>query len=237
MALTHRILAVVTNAGEYETVGYRTGLWLGELTHFQDIVEKAGFEVDIASPEGGYVPIDPESLSASGTAHMVGIETAVQERYHDRAYMDRLKDTMPVAEADPAEYDAIYLTGGHGVMFDFRKLALAAKVAEFFEAGKVVAAVCHGPGGLLDVKLSNGEYLLRSRKATGFSWREEKLAKRAEAVPFNLEEAMKERGAVYERAKLPFVEYVVEDGRLITGQNPGSPGGVGKAVVRQLQGR
>ena len=235
MNQTKRILIVVTNVGEYEKVGYRTGLWLGELTHFWDVAQEAGFEIDVASPSGGYVPIDPESLMAQETAHMIGIETAVQKRYHDRAFMNQLKDTCKVSEIDPAHYDAIYLTGGHGVMFDFTDEGLANKVAAFFEAGKIVSAVCHGPGGLLNVKLSSGDYLLKGRKATGFSWREEELAKRAESVPFNLEEEMKKRGAEYEKAMLPYAAHVIEDGRLITGQNPKSARGVGEAVVRQLR--
>ena len=232
---TNRILIVVTNAGEYEKVGYRTGLWLGELTHFWDVAEEARFAIDIASPSGGYVPIDPESLMAQETAHMIGIETTVQKRYQDRAFMNQLKDTRRVSEVEPSAYDAIYLTGGHGVMFDFTNEGLAKKVAEFFEAGKIVSAVCHGPGGLLNARLSTGEYLLKGRKVTGFSWREEELAKRAEAVPFNLEEEMKKRGAKYEKAMLPFAAHVVEDGRLITGQNPKSARGVGEAVVKQLR--
>ncbi len=232
---TNRILAIVTNAGEYEKVGYRTGLWLGELTHFWDVAKEAGFQIDLASPSGGYVPIDPVSLGGQETAHMVGIETTVQKRYQDRAFMDRLKDTRKVSEVDPSNYDAIYLTGEHGVMFDFTDEALAKQVAAFFEAGKIVSAVCHGPAGLLDVRLSDGEFLLKGRKVTGFSWREEILAKRKNAVPFNLEEEMKKRGATYEKAMLPYTEYVVEDWRLITGQNPRSPQAVGEAVVKQLQ--
>ena len=232
---TKRILIVVTNVGEYEKVGYRTGLWLGELTHFWDVAEEAGFTIDIASPSGGYVPIDPESLMAQETAHMIGIETAVQKRYQDRLFMDQLKDTRKVSAVAPSDYDAIYLTGGHGVMFDFINEWLARKIAEFFETGKIVSAVCHGPGGLLNVRLSTGDYLLKGRKATGFSWREEELAKRAEAVPFNLEEEMKKRGAQYEKAMLPYTAHVVEDGRLITGQNPKSARGVGEAVIRQLR--
>ena len=232
---TNRILIVVTNVGEYEKVGYRTGLWLGELTHFWDVAEEARFATDIASPSGGYVPIDPESLMAQETAHMIGIETGVQKRYQDRAFMNQLRDTRQVSEVATSDYDAIYLTGGHGVMFDFTDEGLAKKVADFFDAGKIVSAVCHGPGGLLNVRLSTGEYLLKGRKATGFSWREEELAKRAEAVPFNLEEEMKKRGAEYEKAMLPYAAHVVEDGRLITGQNPKSARGVGKAVVKQLR--
>ena len=199
------------------------------------MAKEAGFEIDIVSPSGGYVPIDPESLMAQETAHMIGIETAVQNRYQDRAFMDQLRDTRKVSEVAASDYDAIYLTGGHGVMFDFTDEGLAKKVAEFFEADKIVSAVCHGPGGLLNVRLSTGEYLLKGRKATGFSWREEELAKRAEAVPFNLEEEMKKRGAEYEKAMLPYTAHVVEDGRLITGQNPKSARGVGEAVVKQLR--
>lgn len=232
--MAQRILILVTNVSEYEAVGYRTGLWLGELTHFWDAAEEAGCAMDLASPAGGYVPIDPESLMAQGAAKMIGVETSVQERYRDRAFMDRLRDTPAAADVDPAGYDALYLTGGHGTMFDFREPAVARLVGAFFDAGKVVAAVCHGPAGLLDARLQDGSYLLEGRQATGFSWKEEELAKRADAVPFSLEGEMKARGADYSKAALPFVGHVVEDGRLITGQNPSSARAVGEAVVRRL---
>jgi putative intracellular protease/amidase len=233
---TNRILAIVTNVGEYEKVGYRTGLWLGELTHFMDVVEEAGFRVDIASPAGGYVPIDPESLMLQEMGHAVGLPGKVHEHYSDRAFMDQLVNTMKVGDADPASYDAIYMTGGHGVCFDFPKSAALAEVtARLFEAGKVVSAVCHGPAGLLEVKLSGGDYLVRSKKLTGFSWAEEGLAKREDAVPYNLEEELKKRGASYDKSSVPFKSYVVEDGLLITGQNPASAAGVGEAVVKKLK--
>ncbi len=235
MSPTNRILVVVTNAREYEKTGYRTGLWLGELTHFMDVAEKAGFEIDIASPSGGFVPIDPESLITSGAARAVGFETAMQERYHDRAFMDRLQDTRKVSDAEPADYDAIYLTGGHGVMFDFVDGAVPEKVGAFFDAGKIVSAVCHGPAGLLNARIVGGKHLLAGRKATGFTWKEEELAHRADAVPFNLEERMQARGAAYDKAMLPFVAHVLTDGQLITGQNPASAKGVGEAVVKALQ--
>jgi putative intracellular protease/amidase len=231
----NRILAVVTNVGEYEKVGYRTGLWLGELTHFWDVAEVAGFTLDIASPSGGYVPIDPESLMLQELGHAVGLGGPVHKRYEDRAFMDRLKDTTRVADADVAKYDAIYLTGGHGVCFDFRSQALAELTARFWEAGKVVSAVCHGPAGLLEVKVG-GEYLVKGKDVTGFSWTEEGLAKRDKAVPYNLEDELKKRGAKYGKATLPFVSHVVEDGLLVTGQNPASASGVGEAVVKKLKG-
>jgi len=230
---TNRILTIATNVGEYEKVGYRTGLWLGELTHFLDAVEPSGFRCDIASPRGGYVPIDPESLMLQELGHAVGLGGPVHRRYEDRAFMDRLKNTMKVADADVAKYDAIYLTGGHGVCFDFPH-GLAEVVAKFWEAGKVVSAVCHGPAGLLEAKVG-GAYLVKGMDVTGFSWTEEGLAKREKAVPYNLEDELKKRGARYGKATLPFVSHVVGDGNLITGQNPASAAGVGEAVAKKLK--
>lgn len=113
---TKKFLIIVTNAGKYEKVGMRTGLWLGELTHFWDVAEQAGFSMDIASPAGGRIPLDPESL-----AHEVLAEMGTEKRYRDRRFMDLLEDTKKVADINVKDYDAIYLTGGHGTMFDFRQ--------------------------------------------------------------------------------------------------------------------
>lgn len=179
MAGTNRILIIATNVGDYEKVGFRTGLWLSELTHFWDVAEKAGYQMDIASPLGGYVPLDPESLIVQEVGHAIGMEGKVHKHYEDRAFMNRLVDTMKIADADPVAYDAIYMTGGHGVCFDFPKSEPLAKLTTtFYESGKIVSAVCHGPSGLLEVKLSGGEYLINGKEVTGFSWKEEELAKR-----------------------------------------------------------
>ncbi|MFF5361934.1 type 1 glutamine amidotransferase domain-containing protein [Streptomyces scabiei] len=230
MSPTKRILIIVTSTGEYEKVGYRTGLWLGELTHFYDVAEAAGFALTIASIEGGAVPLDPESL-----AHNVLGDLGTDKRYADRAFMDGLRDVVPVTEVDVDDYDAIYLTGGHGVMFDFHQSrALETLIARFHESGRIVSAVCHGPCGLLDVTLSDGEPLVKGRNVTGFSWREEELAQRADAVPYSLEDRLRELGAHYSVAAKPFDTHVVEDDRLITGQNPGSARAVAEAVVRRL---
>lgn len=225
-----KILIIVTNADEYQKVGLRTGLWLGELVHFWDVAEQAGFAMDIASPLGGKIPLDPESL----TRQMLD-DLGTRERYLDRAFMDRLEDTMKVSAANVDDYDAIYLTGGHGVMFDFRQSEdLEDLVAKFFETGRVVSTVCHGAAGLLNVTLGGGEPLVKGRRVTGFSWREEELAGREEAVPYNVQEELKKLGADYSTAAQPFASYVVEDGRLITGQNPSSARAVAEAVVKQL---
>lgn len=231
MANTNRMLIIVTSVGQYEKVGFRTGLWLGELTHFYDAVEQAGFEPVIASIEGGRVPLDPESLT-----HEVLGAGGTDKRYADRGFMDKLDHTRSVAEVNAADYDAIYLTGGHGVMFDFAQSErLAALVREFAEAGKLVSAVCHGPAGLLSAKLSGGEYLVAGKDVTGFSWPEEELAQRDQAVPYSLQDELQQRGGKYSIAKKPFDTYVRQDGRLITGQNPASAKAVAEAVLNSLR--
>lgn len=231
MTKTNKILIIATNVSEFEKVGYRTGLWLGELTHFWDVAEEAGFQMDVASPSGGYIPIDPESLTQA-----VLKEGGTDKRYEDKAYMNLLQNTRKVSEANLADYEAIYLTGGHGQLFDFPKSeALAELIAEFYESGKVVSAVCHGPAGLLEVKLSDGDYLINGKDVTGFSWDEEIAVARDQAVPFSLEEELQKRGANYSKAWMNSSERVVEDGLLITGQNPASAKAVGEAVVAKLR--
>jgi putative intracellular protease/amidase len=231
MAKTKKILIVVTNVPEYQKVGYRTGLWLGELTHFWDVAEKAGFEMEIVSPSGGDIPIDPESLS-----HEFLAELGTDKRYAERAFMDKLKGTKKLSDVKLDEYDAIYLTGGHGVMFDLpQSTELARLIAGFYETDKIVSAVCHGPAGLLNVRLSNGDYLIKDKNITGFSWDEEAAVNREKAVPFNLQEELQKRGGRYSKAAKPFGLHVVEDNNLITGQNPASAKAVAEAVVRRLQ--
>lgn len=227
----NRILIIVTNVGEYEKVGYRTGLWLGELTHFYDYVRDHGFEVDIASPSGGFVPIDPESLS-----HKFLTDLGTGERYHDRDFMKLLENTAKVEDINAGDYDAIYLTGGHGVMFDFRQSEeLESLVAKFYETGRVVSAVCHGPAGLLNARLSSGEPLVKGKHVTGFSWPEEEAAKRTDAVPYSLQNELTKLGGDFSAADKPFEAHIVTDGALITGQNPGSARAVAEAVVDRLE--
>lgn len=237
MARTHdipaRLLVVTTSATSYEAAGYRTGLWLGELTHFFDVLDEAGHDQTIASVEGGLVPIDPESLAAPILA--LG---GTKERYEDPAFMALLEQTPSLADVVDQEWDAVYLTGGHGTMFDFpHHPDLARILATTFENGGIVAAVCHGPAGLLGVALSDGTPLVSGRAVTGFSWAEEKLARRNKVVPFRLDEALKEYGAKYTKALRPMAEKVVVDGNLVTGQNPMSATGVAEKVVKLLRKR
>ncbi|MDN5570207.1 MAG: type 1 glutamine amidotransferase domain-containing protein [Propionibacteriaceae bacterium] len=232
MASKARILALVTSADRYLKTGQRTGLWLGELTHVYDVLTKAGHRVDIVSVSGGTVPLDPMSLMPP--VLKLG---ATDKRYEDPRFMALLDDTDAIDDVDPDDYDAIFLAGGHGAMFDFVDFGVAELVAAFADEGKVVAAVCHGPAGLLDVQLAHGTTLLAGRKVTGFSWVEEKAAARAKAVPFNLQKQLKAEAGRYVKARLPMAKKVVVDGNLITGQNPTSATGVGEAMVKALKRR
>ena len=148
--------------------------------------------------------------------------------------MDLLEDTKKVADINVEDYDAIYLTGGHGTMTSVRA-NLEDLMARFYETGRFVSTVCHRATGLLNVNLSTDEPLVKGKKVTGFSWPEEVLAKREDAVPFNLEEELRKIGAEYSKANKPFEVHVIEDGRLITGQNPGKTRAVAGALIKRLK--
>lgn len=221
------ILVVATSTSDYAKAGYRTGLWLSELTHFVDAVRDAGREVEIVSIAGGQIPLDPESLKTP-----MLLQGGTAKRYRDRGYMDQLRDTRSIVEVNADDYDAIYLTGGHGVMFDFPD-ALAGLVGEFAAQDKVVSAVCHGPAGLLNAQV-DGKPLLQGKNVTGYSWLEEQAVRRSSVVPFSLQDELARRGGSYSKARVPMMEHVVVDGKLVTGQNPTSAKGVAKAVLGLL---
>ncbi|MCX5205594.1 type 1 glutamine amidotransferase domain-containing protein [Streptomyces sp. NBC_00237] len=216
--MSARVLIVVTNVDHYEAdPSHPTGLWLSELTHAYDIFEEHGWEQTLVSPAGGKSPLEPRSLK------FPNYDKSAKSWHGDPARMALLDDTAAPAQIDSADYDAIYFTGGHAVMFDFPgSEGLQRITREIFERGGVVGAVCHGYCGLLNTLLSDGSHLVAGRNLTGFSWREEVLARVGEIVPYNVEEQMKQRGARYSKALLPFVSNAVVDGRLVTGQNPGS---------------
>jgi putative intracellular protease/amidase len=225
-----KILVVLTNTAKYPTLKRATGLWLGEAVHFVDTVQQAGFEVDFVSPAGGYVPIDPHSLQMAPDLDW--------QWYDDKPFMSRLGATLSPSQAKADDYAAIYYAGGHGVMWDFPdSLPLQDLARRIFERGGVVSAVCHGVVGLLNVKLSDNSLLLKGRKVTGFSNTEEKLAELDKVVPFLTENELGGRGGDYSCSEEPWQPFVVEDGALITGQNPASTGLVAEAVIKRLQGR
>jgi len=215
--MAKRVLIVVTNVGHYDDPNHKTGLWLTELTHGLEVFLAAGIECRLVSPAGGAVPIEPRSLKRPN------VDRSALAWLESPDGQARLTDTARPDEVQAADFDGIYFTGGHAVMFDFRDSeGLQALTREIHEGGGAVGAVCHGYCGLLDVTLSNGSPLIAGRKMTGFSWSEEVLAGVARAVPYNAEAEARAHGALYEKALIPFVPKAVVDGRLVTGQNPAS---------------
>lgn len=227
--MTRRILHVVTDVGHYDDPSHPTGLWLSELAHAWEVFQEHGFEQAIVSPQGGPCPLEPRSLK------FPSYDKAAKSWHTDPARMALLKNTASPEEINSADFDAIYFTGGHAVMYDFPDSEGLQKITrDIWERGGIVSSVCHGYCGLLNTRLSDGNLLVAGRKLTGFAWQEEVIARVDKLVPYNVEEEMKNRGALYEKALLPFVSYTVVDGRLVTGQNPGSAKETARKVAALL---
>ncbi|WP_077624039.1 type 1 glutamine amidotransferase domain-containing protein [Sediminibacillus massiliensis] len=224
-----RILMVVTSHGELGQPSKETGLWLSEFTKFYDRMAKAEYEVDIISPDGGEVPVDPRSLSE------LLVSKKLRDYYNDTSFMEWLRKPAAPSDINPADYQAIYFAGGHGTMWDFpENEAIQTITRKIYENGGIVSAVCHGPSALCNLKLSNGRYLLEGKTVTGYSDKEEKAIMLYKYIPFSLEQKLKHRGAIYEQAKIPFRKCIQKDGRVVTGQNPASVKGVAKQVMNLL---
>ena len=229
--MVKRILHVVTNVSHYEDPSEPTGLWLSELTHAYRVFAEAGYEQKIVSPNGGPSPLEPRSLK------FPNYDKTAKAWRADGAKMALLAETAGPDEIDAADFDVIFFTGGHAVMFDFPDSEGLQRITrEIFERGGIVSSVCHGYCGLLNTELSDGSRLVAGRKLTGFAWSEEILARVNNLVPYNAEDEMKKRGARYQKGLIPFAPYVVVDERLVTGQNPGSAKATAKKVVSVLEG-
>lgn len=214
------ILMVVTSAARMDD-GHPTGLWLEEFAVPYDAFRKTGYQVVVASPKGGAAPIDPRSAD---------------DRPEWREAREALKQTWPLATLGAGDFAAVFLPGGHGTMFDFpQNAALAALLTDFAARGKPIAAVCHGPAGLVGAKAPDGRALVAGRRVTGFTNSEERAVKLEGAMPFLLETRLKQLGGEFEGGP-DFQPHVVTDGRLVTGQNPASSAGAAQAILRLLGG-
>jgi putative intracellular protease/amidase len=206
--------------------GKETGWYLPEVSHPYFELTRAGIEVDFVSPQGGKAPMDQSSrdLSDSDNARFLNQPGLVK----------RVENTLRPEELDPSKYSAILYAGGHGTMWDFPQNGKLAEIAsKIYERGGVVAAVCHGPAALVNIKLSNGEYLVNGKTVATFTNAEEDAAGLTQVVPFLLETALRDRGA-HVRVAPNWSENVVVDQRLVTGQNPASAKKLGAEVVRVL---
>jgi putative intracellular protease/amidase len=226
VTMKKKILFVVTSHGTKGSTGAPTGYHLMEVAHPWDVFVKAGYTVDFVSPKGGKAPVDGFNLN----------DATNKAFWEDAVYHAKIENTMTPAAVNPADYAAIYYAGGHGTMWDFADNKELANIAQkIYENNGAVGAVCHGPAALLNIKLSNGKYLVDGKKVNSFSNEEEIAVKLEEVVPYLLESQLIARGAIFEKSGL-WQAHTVTDERLVTGQNPASARGVGEALLKVVEG-
>ena len=225
-----KVLLVVTNSEKFGTYDRATGLWLSEAAHFNNVMDDYGITVDYVSPSGGYVPIDPNSLTSDT------FDEGCWKYYGDAHFRnDVLGQSKNPEEVNAEDYMAIYYAGGHGAIWDFPDNTTLGTIASTIaKNGGVVAAVCHGVVGLLAIRNDDGSYFIDRKKLTGFSNAEETLNGLEKKVPYLTEDALKNAGGIYS-CGAPYTDYTVVDGNLITGENPQSAKSVGDEVVNYLK--
>ena len=223
-----KIVMVLTSHSELGNTGKKTGFWIEEFAAPYYVFIDAGASVTIASPKGGQPPIDPSSDTAENQT------PAVIRFKADKKLQKMLSETHLLSSISTVDYDAIFYPGGHGPLWDLTNDAASIKLIEhFWNSKKPVAAVCHAPAVLLNVKDYTGTYLVKGKNVTGFTNSEEAAVGLTEVVPFLLENELKNKGGIYTK-KEDWAAYIVKDGMLITGQNPASSEAVAKELLNIL---
>jgi putative intracellular protease/amidase len=223
-----KALIVATQATDLG--GHTTGAWLEEVAAPYYVFTEAKYAVDFASPKGGKVPLDAGSLAD-------GMLTDLAKKFQtDATATAKLDGSLALTAELATSYDIVFFAGGHGTCVDFPALGGVAAAAH--NAGKVLAAVCHGPTvlcgeGCVDAA---GAPLIKGKKVTGFSDEEEKMVGLQDKVPYLLEAKLKELGGIYSSGPAAWGAYVVVDGRLVTGQNPGSSEKCAEAALQAVAG-
>lgn len=220
-ARTKHVLIVVTGA-DRTLQGKQTGIWLEEYTVPYLLFSQIGYDVTVASPKGGKVPVDPGS---------VGEESP--EDWKEAIAL--LTNTKPIETMSAKDFDAIFFPGGHGAMFDLAdNQHVKTLLTELAREGKVIAAVCHGPAGLVGAKKADGTPLVAGKTITSFTNAEESAAGKVDDVPFLLESKLREEGGNFIIGE-KWASHVQVDGKLVTGQNPASSKAIAEAVIKLLQ--
>ena len=224
-----KILMILTSHSDLGNTGKKTGFWIEEFAAPYYVFLDAGVSITIASPKGGQPPIDPSSDTPENQT------PAVIRFKADKSLQKNLSETHLLSTVSSDDYDAIFYPGGHGPLWDLTNDADSINLIEhFWNSKKPVAAVCHAPAVLLNVKDDSGNLLLKGKNVTGFTNSEEAAVKLTEIVPFLLENELKNKGGIYSK-KNDWASYVVKDGMLITGQNPASSEAAAKELIKILK--
>lgn len=223
------VLFVLTSHDKLGNTGEKTGFWIEEFASPYYFLTDKGVEVTLASPAGGQPPIDPTSDKPEN-------QTEATIRFKaDEALQQKLSKTHKLAEVKAEDYDAVFYPGGHGPLWDLAESEDSVKLIEsFYSLEKPVSFVCHAPAALKNVKNADGEPLVKGKKVTGFTNTEEELVKLTDVVPFLVEDMLKENGGIYSKVG-DFEPYALEDGLLITGQNPASSEKVAEILLEKLK--
>lgn len=220
-----KVLIPVTNHATLGETDQENGTFAPELTHVAHVLKEAGIDYEIASIKGGKAPIYGQDMEGDD------VNTRMLS---DEDFQNRVNNTIPVSQVNITDYDAVFYPGGFGLLSDLATNEDFAKLsAEHYENGGILAAVCHGPAALLPINLSNSESLLATKSVTGFTREEEIDYGTINDIPFLLEEALTRKASRFNKVQ-PWGSFVIEDDRVITGQNPASAHAVGQALVQQL---
>ena len=223
------VLMVLTSHDQLGTTGKKTGFWLEEFAAPYYVLKDAGAKLTLASPRGGQPPLDPKSDAADA-------QTDATRRFkQDKAAQAELASTKKLADVLAAGFDAVFYPGGHGPLWDLANdKSSVALIEAMHSAGKPVAAVCHAPAVLRDVKAPDGSPLVKGKRVTGFTNTEEEAVGLTAVVPFLVEDMLKSKGGNYSKGG-DWQSYVLTDGMLITGQNPASSEAAAKALIALLR--
>lgn len=224
-----KVLFVLTSHDKLGDTGKKTGFWIEEFAAPYYLLKDKGVEITLASPKGGQPPIDPSSDAPDA-------QTPATERFHkDEETKAILSKTVKLDAVNQADYDAVFYPGGHGPLWDLaedkKSIAL---IEDFIKNEKIVAAVCHAPAIFKHTKNSDGTPLVKGKTVTGFTNSEEEAVQLTSIVPFLVEDMLKENGGIYSKGD-DWSPYVLEDGLLITGQNPASSELVAEHLLKRLK--
>jgi putative intracellular protease/amidase len=223
-----RVLMVLTSHAELGNTGEKTGFWVEEFAAPYYALTDTGIKVTLASPAGGQPPIDPKS-------ELADFQTEATKRYDaDTDVQALMANTSVLAEVDAADFDAVFYPGGHGPLWDLTDNSDSITLIEnFLAANKPVAAVCHATAAFLNIKDAQGEFVVKGKAVTGFTNSEEDAVQLTDIVPFLLEDELIKRGGDYQKVA-DWNAFAVQDGLLISGQNPQSSELVAEKLLAAL---